>query len=182
MQSLSEHKLLAEIEPIPVLVKREYLENFEGGQGTYVNGTLQAVWAYPGHQPTFTVLLEDGTVFSYLPASAFTHTPLSCHQNIGAKEACSVYAPSDRFVLYKMKMLEQHTVLCYSREKLYLGVGRYHFSMEWPYENEVVHLFCVNNGAYHFVPNHKMLLLPQEPKKQIPSLPTWKKLREEWVK
>jgi hypothetical protein len=181
MQSLSEHKLFADLDPIKVLVKREYLQNFEGGQGQYVTGTLQSIWAYASHQPTFTVLLEDGTIYSYLPAAAFTASPLPCSENLGSKAACGVYSPSDSFVLYRTKMFDARIAICFSPSKEYLGIGEYIFSIEWPNDNEVAHFMCVDKASYCFVANHKMLLLPEVPT-IVPSLPLWKKLRDEWTR
>lgn len=175
---VSEHSYTADIAPIPVLVKKDYLMNFEGGQGTYAKGSLVALWAYPGHMPTFTVLLEDGSIFSYLPAAAFVVRPVSCHEGLGPVQTSRVNCPSENFILYTTKMLTDHVVLCYSHEKEYLGVGKYFFSMEWPNENEVVHFVQVGSH-YHFIPNHKMLVFPKTPE-TIPALPAWKKLREEW--
>jgi len=174
---LSDHTLGAEIDPIKVLVRNEYLQNFESGHGQYTVGELCAIWSYPGHQPTFTVRLESGALFTYLPVAAFVSRPLSCHESAGD---CTVYAPSNHFVLYRAKLLQTMNVLCYAADRSFLGVGEYYFSMEWPDKNDVVHLFLVK-GAYHFIPQHKMLALP-DPTWVIPALPSLKKIRSEWVK
>lgn len=182
-KNLIEGNLFIDLVPIPVWVKKHYLMNLKSGFGEYVLGTLQSVWSYKGSMPTFTVLLDDGTMFSYLPASAFTYKGgVACSEGVDAFYSCNVFAPSTYFVKYEMPCLssKDYRLHVFGPDRVYVGVGHYFFSLEWPEENEQVHL-CEVNGQFYFVPNHKLLVLPvAEAVHPLPS--EWLKLRSEWTK
>lgn len=182
-KNLTEGNLFIDLDPIPVWVKKQYLMNFEEGFGEYVLGTLQSVWSYKDSMPTFMVLLADGSLFTYLPASAFAYKGgVACSEGVDAHYSCRVYAPSTNFVKYELQTLKSDSVHkhVFGPDRSYLGAGEYFFSLEWPDENEQIHFMQVN-GQFYFVPNHKLLVssgsLPPETK-----LPSWKKLRSNWTK
>lgn len=160
-----------------VSVRKQYLLDHKEGFWDVIGGKLQSVWSYPGHQPTFNVLLDDGSIFSYLPAAAFEggfygtlQWPLWTH--------CGIVCPSKAFIYYESKTFEDRNLFihCFSPEKKYLGAGNYCFTIEWPYENENLHFMEIGSN-YFFIPNHKMLLTKDI---QEPKLPSWKKLNSEW--
>jgi hypothetical protein len=175
----SQHKYCADIKPIDVYVKTQYLRNFDEMPMLYKPGQIKSVWSYPGHEPTFSVVLNDGTIFSYLPVSAFNPT-VSTTASPENHQPCGMLCPSENFILFETKLLKDKVVYCYSPQRGYLGIGKYQFSIEWPNENECVHLMKLN-GSLRLVPNHKMLVFDRE-QETIPALPlTWKKLRKEWT-
>lgn len=182
-KNLIEGNLFIDLEPIPVWVKKQYLMNFTEGFGEYVQGSLQSVWAYEGSMPTFTVLLEDGTLFSYLPASAFAYKGgVACAEGVDAYYSCNTFSPSTYFVKYEMASLRDDKLKkhVFGPDKSYLGLGEYLFTLEWPNENEQVHLLQIS-GQFYFVPNHKLLVTPNSLESGT-KLPNWKKLRSNWTK
>ncbi len=182
---ITKASLFIEIEPIPCLVKRQYLTDFKSSFGEFEKGKIVSVWSYKGHMPTFMVLLEDGTIFSYLPSSAFVLSDfgISCSETISVTDSCNTYCPSENFVLYRLSIFDDISKKnhLFNSKKNYIGVAqKYLFSLEWPEENELVHLF-VHDDQLRFVPNHKLLVLNKD--SATLSLPTdWKKLRTEWTK
>lgn len=172
--------LTLSIPPLKVLVKKQYLLNLEEGFGEYVEGSLMSVESYQGHLPTFTVLLSDGSIFAYLPVFAFVQEAISCSAS-DKSDHYPVFCPSDAFVYYEVAWLKKRRMLVFNPKKEKLpGLGSYLFSLEWPNENEQVHLVALN-GQLYFVPNHKLLvtLSPRELRALV--LPSWKKLRTEWT-
>ena len=170
------------LNPIKVFVKQQYLEDFQGGFGNYLSGEIVQVSSYSGHMPTFTVVLTDGTISSYLPVGAFTKAPLSCDLAADlAGMTCNTFCPSESFVLYETEALKFLDIYCWDKNKNYLDKGKYLWTMEWQNDNELCHLIELDSGQLVFVPNHKMLALPKE-KGKPKDLPSWKKLHVEWIK
>lgn len=171
--------MFIKLDLLPVWVKKQYLLNFEGGWGEYVPGKLQSVWSYTDSMPTFTVLLDDGSLFSYLPASAFAHRGgVACSEGVDAFYSCNTFAPSTNFVKYEVEVLKQKGKIkhVFGPDKDYVGIGDYFFTLECPEENELVHLLQVA-GQLYFVPNHKLMVGDS-----VMTLPKWKKLRSCWTK
>lgn len=183
--------LTLSIPPLNVLVKKQYLLNLEEGFGEYVQGSIVSVESYPGHLPTFTVLLcdgvvtdgkvSDGSVFAYLPVFAVVQEAISC-STYEAEDHYRVFCPSDDFVYYEAAWLKNLQVCVFNTKKEQLpGWGSYLFSLEWPNENEQVHLIALN-GQLYFVPNHKLLVRTEVVEFADMKLPSWRKLRQEWTK
>lgn len=75
---LTKSTLHQNLNPIVAMVKKQYLEDLNTGFGSYLSGEIIQISSYKGHQPTFTVRLTDGTVFSYLPVAALVTQKISC--------------------------------------------------------------------------------------------------------
>lgn len=179
---LTKSTLHQNLNPIVAMVKKQYLEDLNTGFGSYLSGEIIQISSYKGHQPTFTVRLTDGTVFSYLPVAALVTQKISCDLAVDlAGMTCNTFCPSEDFVTYTLKGLQGLDIHCWDKKKQYLDVGKYLFTIEWHTENELCHLIELDSGQMVLVPNHKMLALPaKSPKPKF--LPEWKKLHREWLK
>lgn len=170
------------LDPMKVLVKKQYLEDLNTGFGSYMEASVIQVSSYKGHMPTFTVRLTDGTVFAYLPVAALTSQPISCDLAVDlAGMTCNTFCESEDFVLYELDGLKGLDIHCWDKKKNYLDVGTYMWTIEWHTENELCHLIHLDSGQFVFVPNHKLLALPKKSPRPK-SLPEWKKLHAEWKK
>lgn len=62
--------LLASIDPLPVLVRDEFLYNLESGHGKFSSGYAIGFRSVPGRVPSFQVLLGNGAQWASIPLHA----------------------------------------------------------------------------------------------------------------
>lgn len=171
---------------IPVFqahVMSEFLRDMDPAfRGRTEPCTVFAVSSYKGHYPTFKILLENGSLFDYIPIHALTQAPgnldrlsleelvygkpcpdfnitVNSHQHLvdRSKDGCRCYFPS---------------------RKMWRIVDRYICTIDWYTDNHNAHLVLMSNGQLALVPNHKLLLI-QKPLTEC-TFQKYKKLRQEW--
>jgi hypothetical protein len=168
---MTKHTFIVDLD-IPVYIRNTYLKNLQPDYSSTQPAKVIALTSYVGHQPTFTVACADGSVFSYIPVEAILENPS------GTPGTCNHICPSEVFNTYELAHLKKSSIVVYGKNKRYVGMGEYLFTMEWTEGNEVLHLMRVK-GGFSWVPNHKMLVFSEAPK-IIPELPGWQKIRTEW--
>ena len=161
---------------IDTFVKKEYLYNLETGHGEFVKGTIIFINSYPGHQPTFDLLLEDGSVFCYLPVMALS----SCETNMCKEDPlpCLKTCLSENFIMFENKELENKICQVFDEAKKWYSFGSLIVTLEWPNENQLLHLVVLDSGQYAIIENSKILFTDKKVK--VTQLPNVKKLRQEW--
>jgi len=161
---------------VDTFVKKEYLYNLEKGHGDFIKGTITFINSYPGHQPTFDLLLEDGSVFCYLPVMALSswETNMCKEDPLPCRKTC----PSENFIMFENKELEDKVCQVFDEANKWYSFGSLISSLEWPEDNQLLHIVHLDSGQYAIVENNRVLFT--KTKTKVDQLPSWKKLRSEW--
>lgn len=169
--------------PLPCYVRAEYLYDMDPAKvGSYVPGCAFAVSSYPGSVPTFQVMLDDGSVFSYLPPHALVDLPLwkqaqeDSIEPVDAAHLAYHNCPSGDFCLHSFKALRGDVQAYFKNTGRWLS-ARYLSTLDWYEGNDLLHLVALENGQYAFLPQHKLKFGADAEL----SLPPFKKLRAAWV-
>ncbi len=166
----------AEIRPLRVRIRKEFLFDMDNQYaGQYETGTLFAVSSYPDSVPTFKVMTENGSVFSYLPPHAFVAEGADpsfatlelgdlAYHNCRLPEICVSY----------FDFLVGPLWAYFKKRNLWLK-GSYLFTVDWYTGNDLMHFVSLENGQYAFLPQHKIKFGNSDK-----SFPPYKKLHQEW--
>jgi hypothetical protein len=188
----------AAIPPIRTHVRAEYLYGMDPARaGELRPCTAFSLSSYPGNAPTFQILLGDGAVFSYIPASALVdpfrdplRTPSGSAARPGEAGPCDPTRSGEPLeladlVYHDCRSLEicvnrfealAGPVLCFfKRTKRWLA-GEYLFTVDWYTGNDLLHGIALANGQYALLPNHKVKFGDHPP-----GFEPYKKIRREWV-
>ena len=166
-----------DIDPIKAWVREDVLHNMDKKyEGSYVPCTIVAFSSYPGHAPTFHILLNNSSLFYYVPTHLlFTVDPRAA--NFTRLELIDlVYhnCPSPEFSLSKLDYISNATELSVYLKYPNLWVhGTYLWTVDWYRGNDVLHAIILGNNQIAFIPNHKISLDKRD-------LPQYKKLKYEW--
>jgi hypothetical protein len=146
----------ADIPPLRCHVRAELLY---GGDPARV-GELRAcsafsVSSYPGHVPTFQILLPDGAVFSYVPPSGLVDPDKLAAPELELEDLVYFACPDERICVHRHAALEGEVLAYFKRKDLWLG-GRYLFTVEWWTGNDLCHAVALDNGQLAMLPHHKL--------------------------
>jgi len=143
------------IPPQFVSVDARFLHDMdERYAGEVARGTAFAVSSYPGDALTMQVLLEDGSLFSYLPLHALSHRQVR-EPRLELSDLVYRNCPGAHIAVSVHPYLEG-ALSCYFRKRdVWLG-GSYVCTIDWPADNEQFHLCALENGQYAALPNHKV--------------------------
>ncbi len=170
-------------------IEKKYLYDMdETYANMYIPCTVFSIASYKGDALTFQILLEDGSVFSYIPLNAILKKQNHLNKdNEDKREKDGI--KKDRLELsdlvYKNCPGEDITVAdfnhlhgrvdAYFKQKNLWLEGEYICTIDWPRENELFHLIGLENNQYAALPNHKIKF-----KTGIRSFQDYKKLHQEW--
>ncbi len=163
--------------PLRVLVRAQYLYDMAPEkEGLFEEGMVTEVSSYVGSVPTFSVLLNNGAVFSYLPPHAIV-TREGSGPYIDAQDLAPFECPSDYMEVSAhptLGVLRAHVTFPRTGEQ---RIGQYLMTLDWVTGNDLAHVILLNNGQLAIVPQHKVLFKDGE----LPGeLPPYKKLRKTW--
>lgn len=148
----------ADIVPIKCQLRAEYLYDMDMSHaGELVPCTLFAVTAYKGESLTFKVLLEDGTVFSYIPPSALVHMHKEqTEPQLALAELVYHNCPDGKFCMNTFGVLPGHPVNAFFKGRNIWMKADYLFTVDWYEGNDLLHFIALENGQYAFLPHHKV--------------------------
>jgi hypothetical protein len=166
----------AEIPPIKTEIRAEYLYDLDPTrEGQFLPCTAFAVSSYPGHAPTFKVLLEDGGLFSYIPPTALLDRGKAAGQvMLDLRDLAYDNCASGEICVSRFTALAGRLQAFFKHRNLWLA-GEYLCTIDWYMENNLTHLVALENGQYAFVPSHKAKF--QDGERALPEL---RKLHVEW--
>lgn len=182
VRTLSDMNVHVDIPEFRTRIRSEFLYDMDPayeGQDEFC--TVYAVSSYKGHYLTFKVLLENGSMFDYIPIHALTHFPsypnrLSLEELMFGK-TCPDFSIS--VTTHKiLKSAATKRACWFPKSKTWMIIDNYICSVDWFLDNQNGHLVVLSNGQFALVPNHKMLVLG-DVKADLELLP-YKKLRQEW--
>ena len=162
--------LVANLPPIKVYVKKEYLYDHEKGHGELVEGVWVTVKSIQGRALYFeTYLPEYGALYDKLPISAFVTSP-DIKDNLGLEELELWDAFSYHITVIEKKNLGERCKYLAPSKKWYYG--KYLFTIdschadtnilnvsysEVPEEHKSFNILELDNGHYAAQPNNRCL-------------------------
>lgn len=158
------------IEPISGFVAESYL--YSDNRNSLAACKVIGVSCYPGSALTLTILLNDGSLFCYLPLNSFCINPIIYQLSI--KDLCYFNCPGGDVELKRFNLPE--VVKVYFKYRDSWDTGRYFYTLDWYEKNELSHLIMLKSGFLCSMPNHKVKFGSSS----TLELPKFKKIREEW--
>lgn len=172
--------------PIRAVMDSAVLYDMETRHREPVEVELISISSYKGSVPTFNVLVENRSIFSYVPPHLLYPKNVRLEDKLIEKELvpwtlddlCYTNCPDNDCKISIWNNLPHH-LNCYfpTRKTWYSAV--YQFTMDWPDQNELMHCVVVEpSGRIAFVPNHKIQVADGN---QYHILPSFRKLHEIWT-
>ena len=162
------------IKPIDVLLREEYLYDLKEHHNNFIPAKIIAISSYPGHTLTFTVLVHDKYIFSYIPIIALAWFITEAKSTL--ERAVYKNCPSAELTVAYYDALNECTV--FKHDGSYLSGGTYLLSVDWYNDNELLHLIKLDDGTLALYPNHKIVFGKNSAKAELPK---YKKLHHEWI-
>lgn len=171
-----------DIPTFKAFVQTKFLYNMdEAYEGKASPCKVFAVSSYKGHYPTFKILLDDGSLFDYIPAHALFVKPNNTKYELGIDDLCYGKACPDFNIAVSVHQIfsEPYAIKScwFPKKNIWVDVDRYICTIDWYKDNENANLLILKNGQIAFVPNHKMLLAKTGP---VATLPKYKAIKSEW--
>jgi len=146
-------------EPIKALIDSTILFDFST-EGSY-ECSIVAINVYPNEVITFSVLLNDGSLFDYIPPSFVKDIEFDNTNILSLKDLVYNNNQSFTFIINEFNFIKKHQntnlLHCYFKESdIWLKVRKYFFSIDWFLDNDKRHFVLLENGQFAFVPNHKI--------------------------
>lgn len=160
--------------PIKGYVREKFLYDMDATKTGYIPAKVIGFSSYPGHALTLTVLLDDGSLFCYLPFDAFT-----------TKQNATIYfydvlvyhnCPEGELAVSVLDTLPEDVHVFLKKANAWVS-GKYVATIDWYTGNDLLHLVLLSNGQLAAMPNHKVKFGASAPKE----FPAYKKIHQEWV-
>ncbi len=164
------------VQKIPTYVRQSFL--YDGDQAysnTFSKANIICISSYVDHALTVQVVLDDGSLFSYIPLHALSQTPKTPSKPLGLEDLVYKNCPGEDIVVTTYPALAN--LQAYFKKKNQWHSGRYITSIDWPAENEQFHFIALENGQYAALPNHKVLFGDQRYQRRFKP---YRKMHCEW--
>ena len=139
-----------EIKSIKAYVKEEFLYDGDKSKTKKIPCDIFCISFYPGEAFTFGIMLEEGSVFYYIPPHALSRKKFS----FDLRDLVYHNVPNGKFCIKKFKYLDKD-LRVYMKFKDKWFKGKYIFTIDWYEGNDLVH-FVEVNGQFAFLPSHKI--------------------------
>lgn len=169
---------------IKVLVRKEFLYNFEKGHGEFEEGYIFAACAMKSRPLLFHVHLKSGAKFIRLPITAFcTKQDAPPVTNIGDLELWDCLSGNLTCMQYEyFKNYEVHVKL---HDGIYSGIYVTTFDFipsggleESPDQHKDFNLILLDNGNFALQPNNKLFFIDEHFTGSPTSIPDYKAIQE----
>lgn len=150
-----------------VLVRKEYLYDFNQGFGEYEEGWLFAACAIQGRALMFHVLIDNGAVYFRLPISAFCRKPCE-HMSLEVLETWDCLSNDINVIEYRL-LRNMATEPFLKDKKSYQGLYLFTIDfaasdpnvldcslVETPGEHKCAHFIELDSGQFCLVPNNRV--------------------------
>jgi len=165
----------ANIPAFNAYVEKKFLFDLdEKYAGQYVPCTVFGASSYPQEALTFQILLEDGSMFSYMPIHALQKKTSERRINLELSDLIYKNNPGQDIEITAFDHLKGE-MNCYFKSKNLWLSGQYICTIDWYKDNEQFHLVELENSQYAALPNHKVKFKNTEP-----SFAPYKKLHQTW--
>lgn len=162
-----------DIKAIKAFVHESALYDEDLEKKSMIPCTIFCISSYKGEAITFGILLDEGSVFFYVPphkVSVKKEEPL-----YDLKDLVYNNCESEIFTIKEFKRLREKQVDIYLKNKDKWVMGEYELTIDWYEGNDLVHMIKLETGEFCFLPSHKLKFDNTE-KKFNPFL----KMHSEW--
>lgn len=163
--------------PIKGWVQTRALYDMDDSIQGYEPCTLFALTSYKNRTVTLKILLDDGSLFSFIPLHVFTSLhPASTDENswLNLEDLAYRNCPDYEMALTNPKFLQGKLHCYFIRHDLWMD-GKYVCSLDWHKQNLILHFIQLENGQVATLPSHKVKF--QEGEK---SFRDFKKIHDIW--
>lgn len=163
----------ANILPFKAHIREDVLYDMDSSkENSVVPCQVIGVSSYSGSSPTFQVIVEGSSLFSYIPPHllSLAKTPVFTHS---LRELVYHNCPSAEFAVCVWDILKGRNIGLYLKSVDHWTTCNYLFTLDWFQENDLLHCVILANGQVGFFPQHKLLLSGN-------TFKPYKKLHKEW--
>jgi hypothetical protein len=172
----SPERVHADIPAFETHVRAEYLYNMDPARvGELRRCKVFSISSYVGQAPTFQILLEDGALFSYVPASALLDPERRAEPTLDLADLVYHDCKHVEISVHELDALRGDVLVYLKKRDLWMK-GTYRFTVDWYTGNEMLHCIALANGQLALLPNHKIKFGDHEP-----GFAPYKKIRREWI-
>ncbi len=162
-------------QPISCFVDRKLLFDLASECEGMLPCQIFSLAAYPQESITFQILLEDGSLFSYVPLHLLYHKPPETSDLLELVDVVYHNCPDSTLCIHRFEHLRGDRVNCFFKRRQCWLSGDYLFTIDWYSANDLLHLIQLHNGQFALLPNHKVKFLNGELRFQ-----PFKKLHATW--
>jgi len=149
----------ANITPIKAVIREDVLYDMDPDKSsTVVPCLLVGVTSYKGSVPTFQIVAEGNSLFSYVPPHLVSTATKQPDFTYSLKELVYHNCPDPEFSVSTLDFLKERQLAIFLRGPKVWVNGAYLFTLDWYTGNDLLHAVQLSNGQIGFVPQHKILL------------------------
>ncbi|MDR2151760.1 MAG: hypothetical protein LBO72_02960 [Helicobacteraceae bacterium] len=142
--------------PIGGFVRRSALYNGDTSFEGYEPCSFFAIASYKNRAPTLKLLLDDGSLFSFMPVDSFTSVlPLDETAAFDMEDLAYKNCPDYAFAFSSPKFLRGKINCYFVRRDVWLE-AEYIASLDWHRGNLIMHICHLENGQIALLPSHKI--------------------------
>lgn len=161
-----------DINPIKCFIRSNFIHK-EDNPFSSCKAEIFSIGVYPGHYPTFNVMIEGKYFYNYVPANVL-NIKEDFPKTSSLEELSYQNCIAGEAVLNEIAYLKNKQVSMFNREKKFSGYGVYHSNIDWYNDNDSLNLIIGNNGQFYFRPNYRIVFGDSQ------ELPKLNKIREEY--
>lgn len=149
----------ASIHPIKAVVREDVLYDMDPSKTSKtVPCQLVGVTSYKGSVPTFQIVAEGDSLFSYVPPHLISTDIKEPHFDYSLKTLVYHNCPDVEFALSTWDFMKDRELSIFLRDRKMWVMGTYLFTLDWYTGNDLLHAVRLQNGQVGFLPQHKILL------------------------
>jgi len=147
------------IKPIDIFIDEKL---FTEKESKIINGRIIAIDIYPKEAITFTILLDNGTIYNYIPVDkVFWVNPKKRLDPLTFEMKDLIYNNSlsneVTIDIFDYLVTDIDAARCFIKQKQKWQSARYILSIDWYNDNDLLNFMKLENGQFAFLPNHKIL-------------------------
>lgn len=145
--------------PIKGWVQTRALYDMDDSMTGFEPCTLFALTSYKNRTVTLKILLDDGSLFSFVPLHVFSYLDPTLRENnaplLDLEDLAYRNCPDYEMALTHPKFLQGKVHCYFIRLDLWLD-GKYVCSLDWHKQNLILHFIQLENGQVATLPSHKV--------------------------
>lgn len=144
--------------PFEGFVETRALYNMDDSKTGLTPCKIFALTSYKDRAPTFKILLEDGSLFSFVPFHTLYHYNPDFIQDmpiLDMQNLCWRNCPDYEIALTSPRFLQGRVNCYFLHRDLWMG-GEYIASIDWHKDNLIMHLVKLDNAQFTILPSHKV--------------------------
>jgi len=162
-----------EIKPIKAFVHELVLYDMDPTYKDMIPCTIFGISSYLGEALTFSILLNDGSLFSYVPPHLIS---LTKEKNPFSLKECVYHnSPDINIAVKEYSYLISQKTYVFIKERNEWFKSKYIFTIDWYRGNDLLHLLFIEDKFPVFLPSHKIKF------KEDLNFKSYKKVHNEWI-